>query len=209
MSGTAVEHAGLDGVLGRALELIRDIPDYPSPGILFKDITPLLQDPGAFEAVVAAMAAPHLSPAGGPSGGAAGNGAAVRSSGREGAPGLDAVVGIEARGFILGAPVALALGTSFVPVRKKGKLPHATLSSEYALEYGTATVEIHQDALRPGDRVLVVDDVLATGGTLAAACGLVERLGARVVGAAVLLELAVLRGRGRLVDRPVRALLSV
>ncbi len=153
--------------------LIRDVPDFPKPGILFKDITPVLADAAAFAAMIDALAAPWRG------------------------QGLDAVVGIEARGFILGAPLALALGAGFVPIRKPGKLPAATLGHDYALEYGSDRLEIHADALRPGARTLIVDDVLATGGTLAAALSLVEALGANVIGASVLLELGFLDGRAR------------
>jgi adenine phosphoribosyltransferase len=161
---------------------IRDIPDYPQPGILFKDITPLLADGPAFAAVVAEMAA----------------GADV-----------DKVAGIEARGFILAAPVALELTAGFVPVRKQGKLPAETYAESYALEYGTATLEVHTDAFAPGERVLIVDDVLATGGTAAATVELVKRSGATVAGIVVLLELGFLSGREKLPDVPVRALLAV
>lgn len=156
--------------------LIRDIPDFPRPGILFKDITPVLADGPAFAAAVAAMAQPW------------------RDSR------LDAVIGVEARGFILGAALAHALGVGFVPVRKPGKLPGGILTQDYALEYGSDQLEIHADALHSGARVLIVDDVLATGGTLLAALALVCQQGAEVVGVAVLVELAALRGRQRWVD---------
>jgi len=169
------------------LALIRDVPDHPSPGVLFKDITPLLADGPAFAAVVAQLAAPHT-----------GSGAAV-----------DVVVGVEARGFILAAPVAVALGVGFVPVRKRGKLPWRTIGAAYELEYGQAEIEVHADAIRPGQRVLVVDDVLATGGTARATCDLVEQLGGVLAGVAVLMELTFLEGRQRLGDRPVRALVTV
>jgi adenine phosphoribosyltransferase len=162
---------------------IRDIPDYPQPGIVFKDITPLLADGPAFAAVVAALAAGHGE--------------------------IHKVVGIEARGFIFGAPVACCLQAGFVPVRKEGKLPAAALSETYQLEYGSATVEVHTDAFGPGERVLIVDDVLATGGTAAAAANLVRRTGAEVAGLAVLLELGFLGGRARLPGLEVRALLTV
>ena len=162
---------------------VRDIADYPQPGIVFKDITPLLADGGAFAAAVAALAAGH---------------------GR-----VDKVVGIEARGFILAAPVAYSLGAGFVPVRKQGKLPAATNAESYQLEYGTATIEVHTDAFEPGDRVLIVDDVLATGGTAAAAASLVRRGGAEVAAIAVLLELGFLGGRSRLPGLEVRSLLAV
>ena len=162
---------------------IRDIPDYPQPGIVFKDITPLLADGPAFAAVVAALAAGHGE--------------------------IHKVVGIEARGFIFGAPVACCLQAGFVPVRKEGKLPAEAHSETYQLEYGSATVEVHTDAFGPGERVLIVDDVLATGGTAAAAASLVRRTGAEVAGLAVLLELGFLGGRGRLPGLEIRALLTV
>ncbi len=162
---------------------IRDVPDYPQPGISFKDITPLLADGPAFAAVVDELAARH-----GP---------------------VDKVAGIEARGFILAAPVATRLAAGFVPVRKAGKLPAATYTQDYQLEYGTATIEVHTDAFDPGDRVLIVDDVLATGGTALATADLVRRAGGEVIGVAVLLELAFLAGRGKLGDMAFRALLTV
>ncbi len=161
---------------------IRDIPGYPQPGILFKDITPLLADAAALRMVVTALAAAF-----GP---------------------VNVVVGIEARGFILAAPVACHLGAGFVPVRKQGKLPAATYTESYQLEYGTATIEVHTDAFIPGQRVLIVDDVLATGGTARAAAELVRRAGAEVAGIAVLLELAALNGRAKLAGLEVRALLG-
>jgi adenine phosphoribosyltransferase len=162
---------------------IRDVPDYPQPGVLFKDITPLLADGAAFAAVVAALAA--------------------------GSDDITKVAGIEARGFILAAPVAYTLGAGFVPVRKQGKLPAQTYAESYQLEYGTATLEVHTDAFNPTDRVLVVDDVLATGGTAAATASLIRRAGATVTGIVVLLELGFLAGRGKLPDLPVRSLVTV
>jgi adenine phosphoribosyltransferase len=168
---------------------IRDIQDYPQPGVLFKDITPLLADHEGFSIVVQALAA------------------AGRDA--DGNVVVDKVVGIEARGFILAAPVALALGAGFVPVRKKGKLPAATYEESYALEYGEATIEVHQDAFAEGDRVLVIDDVLATGGTVEACLRLVRRCGAEVVGTTVLLELSFLPGRKRLDGERLSALLTV
>lgn len=162
--------------------LIRDVPDYPKPGILFKDITPLLADSAAFAQVVAELADGLV---------------------------FDKVVGIEARGFILAAPVAYRSGAGFVPVRKKGKLPAATLEASYDLEYGSATIEVHADAFAPGERVLIVDDVLATGGTAAATVELVRRAGAVVVAASFLMELSFLSGRERLPGLDVRALVSV
>lgn len=176
--------AGLDGRLRAG---IRDVPDYPSPGIQFKDITPLLADPVLFAEAVAALAAAH-----GP-----GSGAEV-----------DLVAGIEARGFIFGAPLALALGVGFVPIRKAGKLPYTTVAAEYALEYGTATIEVHTDAVRPGQRVLILDDVLATGGTAEAAVRMMEGIGADVVAVSFLIELCFLDGRGKLPDRAVSALVQ-
>jgi adenine phosphoribosyltransferase len=169
---------------------IRDIPDYPQPGVVFKDITPLLADGAAFAAVIAALAAGHTGP---------------DAAGRTG---IDKVAGIEARGFILAAPVACALGAGFVPVRKQGKLPGPTHAQSYQLEYGTATIEVHVDAFEPGDRVLIIDDVLATGGTAAATAQLVRRCGAQVAEVAVLLELGFLNGREKLADLEVRSLLG-
>ena len=167
-----------------ALGLIRDIPDFPQPGIVFKDITPVLQHPEAFGQVIGAMA----------------------DYARSKKP--DVIVGIESRGFILGAPVALALDKGFVPVRKIGKLPHETVQCEYALEYGTAAVEMHKDAVRPGQRVLIVDDLLATGGTAAAAARLVEELGGQVVGMIFLIELGFLNGRSQLPAYDVKSLIT-
>jgi adenine phosphoribosyltransferase len=163
--------------------LVRDVPDYPQVGVVFKDITPLLADGKAFAAVIEALAGTY-----GP---------------------VDKVVGIEARGFILAAPVACRLGAGFVPVRKQGKLPGVTFAQDYDLEYGTATIEVLTDAFAPAERVLVIDDVLATGGTARATVDLVQRAGAQVAGLAVLLELSFLNGRARLTDLPVTALLTV
>ena len=162
---------------------VRDVPDYPQPGVVFKDITPLLADAKAFGTVVDALATTY-----GP---------------------VDKVAGIEARGFILAAPVAWRLGAGFVPIRKKGKLPGATFTQDYELEYGTATVEVLTDAFGPADRVLIIDDVLATGGTARATADLVRLAGAQVAGIAVLLELSFLHGRARLADLPVSALLTI
>jgi adenine phosphoribosyltransferase len=195
---------------------IRDIPDYPQPGVLFKDITPLLADGAAFAAVVSAMAegsrgdGSGLGESGlGQGVGGLGQGAGGLGQGAGGLGRIDKVVGVEARGFILAAPVACCLGAGFVPVRKQGKLPAATLAESYQLEYGTATVEVHVDAFQPGDRVLIVDDVLATGGTAAASVSLVRRSGAEVAAVSVLLELGFLGGRARLPDVEVRSLLVV
>jgi adenine phosphoribosyltransferase len=163
--------------------LVRDVPDYPQPGVVFKDITPLLADGPAFAAVIEGLAGLY-----GP---------------------VDKVAGIEARGFILAAPVACRLGAGFVPIRKKGKLPGVTFAQEYELEYGTATIEVLTDAFEPSERVLVIDDVLATGGTARATADLVQRAGAEVVGLAVLLELSFLNGRAKLPGLPVTSLLTV
>jgi len=162
---------------------IRDIPDFPKPGVTFKDITPLLADEEAFRFSVDALAAPF-----------------------EGA--VDKVVGIEARGFILAAPIAYRFGCGFVPVRKAGKLPWDVEKEEYVLEYGTDLLEIHGDAVRPGQRVLIIDDVLATGGTAAATVRLVEKLGARVVGLGFVIELAFLQGRAQLEGHHPSSLLA-
>ena len=200
-SGLAPSAAG-SSLSGLISAKIRDIPDYPQPGIVFKDITPLLADGDAFAAVVSAMAEGIRE--GGLGQGEGGPGQGVGGLGR-----IDKVVGIEARGFILAAPVACCLGAGFVPVRKKGKLPAETLAESYQLEYGTATVEVHVDAFQPGDRVLIVDDVLATGGTAAASVSLVRRSGAEVAAVSVLLELGFLGGRARLPGVEVRSLLAV
>ncbi len=154
--------------------LIREIPNFPQDGVSYKDITPLLKDPAGLSAAVQAMLGPFVDAE------------------------VDLVVGIEARGFVFAAPMALELGCGFVPVRKVGKLPAATLSRDYAREYGAATLEIHTDALASGQKVLVVDDVLATGGTLATTCQVLKELGAVVAGISVLAELSFLSGRDRL-----------
>jgi adenine phosphoribosyltransferase len=169
--------------------LIRDIPDFPKPGVVFKDITPLLDDHRGFTAVVQALA----------------------DAGRDaaGTTVVDKVIGMEARGFILAAPVALALGVGFIPVRKPGKLPAATYSVSYTLEYGEETLEMHTDALAPGERVLLVDDVLATGGTAAATAQLVEKCGATVHAVSVLMELSFLHGREALGQMPLTALRTI
>ena len=162
---------------------LRDVDDFPTPGIVFKDITPLLADIGAFRFAVDALA-DHW-------------------AGAE----VDLVAGIEARGFLFAAPVAYRLGAGLVPLRKPGKLPWHTVERSFELEYGIDQVMAHRDAAGEGDRVLVIDDVLATGGTAAAACGLLEDLGATVIGVGVLLELGFLDGRARLHGRDVRSLL--
>jgi adenine phosphoribosyltransferase len=171
------------------LRLVVDVPDFPEPGVVFKDITPVLADPDAFGLVVEALA----------------------EAGRDesGRTVVDRVVGIEARGFILAAPVALALGAGLVPVRKAGKLPRATYAESYALEYGRATLEVQQDGLEPGHRVLLVDDVLATGGTVAATRRLVERSGAVAHGVAVLMDLSFLPGREAIGDLRLTSLMTV
>jgi len=159
---------------------IRSLPDFPKAGIMFRDITPLLADAAAFKEAVRLMAAPY----------------------RKGQ--VDLVIGAESRGFIFAAAVALALGAGFVPVRKKGKLPAAVVSATYELEYGTDTLEMHTDALAPGARVLLVDDLLATGGTMAACCEMVEKAGGRILGVEFLIELSFLKGREKLRAYPVR-----
>lgn len=170
---------------GKLLSSLRTIPDFPKPGIHFKDITPLLGDAARFGAAVAALQAPWAE------------------------AGITRVVGIEARGFILGAPLARGLGAGFVPLRKKGKLPAQTIDVTYDLEYGSDTIEMHADALAPGDRVLIHDDVLATGGTASASYDLVLRSGALVVGYSFLLEIGALDGRSRLpANVPVHCLLK-
>lgn len=161
--------------------LVRDVPGFPSPGVVFKDITPVLADPAALRAAVDLIAAPFRD------------------------AGVTTVVGIEARGFVLAPPVALTLGAGFVPLRKQGKLPYHTRSEEYQLEYGTDVLEVHDDAAGPSDRVLLVDDVIATGGTGAAAIRLVRGLGAELVGMSVLIELGFLGGRQALGDLDLHA----
>lgn len=189
-SGAPAGRDASDGVVDRAHvlrrvdELVRLVPDYPSPGILFRDITPLLADAEAFTSVVHAIAAAVEGP-------------------------IDLVAGMEARGFLFAAPVAVALGAGVLPVRKAGKLPGPTASQSYALEYGTATIEVHPDTIPAGARVLVIDDVLATGGTAAATVALLERCGAVVVGLTFLVELEALRGRDLLGEYPIDVLVTV
>jgi adenine phosphoribosyltransferase len=163
---------------------IRHVPDFPKPGILFYDVTTLLGDAEGFQLAIDAMLAPHVD------------------------SDIDVVVGIESRGFIFGAVLADRLEAGFAPVRKPGKLPHVTRSASYALEYGSDTLQIHEDAVRPGQRVLIVDDLLATGGTAAATVGLVRALGAEVVGIQFLIELVGLNGRDRLTDEIVHTVLQ-
>ena len=164
--------------------MIRDVPNFPKPGIVFKDITPLLRDEAGLSLAVEFLTQPFR------------------------AMHIDVVVGAESRGFIFGTAVARNLSAGFVPIRKPGKLPARTRSEEYALEYGKDKVEIHEDAIRPGDRVLMVDDVLATGGTMAACCRLVDALGGQIIATAFLLELAFLNGRNLLSKYPVYSVLS-
>jgi len=165
--------------------LIRDIPDFPEPGIVYKDITPLLADPVGFDTAVHAMTEPWVDAA------------------------VDVVVGIEARGFLFGATVARQLGVGFVPMRKPGKLPFTTSSIDYGLEYGSDTLEIHTDAVASGQRVVVIDDVLATGGTAAASAQLIARHGGLLLGFGFLLELGFLDGRQRLDDARIESLVMV
>ena len=164
--------------------LIRDVPDFPEPGIVFKDITPVLADPIAFSTITDLMVV------------------------RFGRGNVDKVVGIEARGFIIASPVAYHFGAGFVPIRKQGKLPSETVGEDYELEYGTATLELHVDGINAGERVLIVDDVLATGGTAAATVRLVEQLGGTVAGLAFIIELAFLGGRAKLEGHPVLSMLE-
>ena len=163
----------------RVRAAIRDIPDFPKPGILFKDITPILGDPALFSAVVGELAA------------------------RYGAMRIDKIAAMESRGFIFGAPLAEKIGAGFVPLRKFGKLPHTTVAETFNLEYGTETLEVHIDAIARGDRVVIIDDLLATGGTAQAATRLVRRIGGDVVEMAFVVELAFLKGRERLEGIPV------
>jgi adenine phosphoribosyltransferase len=167
-------------------DLIRDIPDFPKPGIVFKDITPILADAKAMALINEGLAAPY---------------AALEQP-------VTKVLGIESRGFIFGTPLAARLGCGFVPVRKPGKLPWKTVSESYALEYGEDTLELHEDAIEKGERIVIVDDLLATGGTLSATCRLAERLGAEIVGCSVLIELGFLKGRDKLDGRPVHSLIN-
>jgi len=167
-----------------AKSLIRDIPDFPRPGVIFKDITPVLLNPAAFAEVIQGMT----------------------EFARE--KKADVIVGIESRGFMFGTPVALQLGIGFVPVRKVGKLPHETIQCEYALEYGTSVIEIHKDGIKPGQRAVIVDDLLATGGTAAAAVKLVEELGGKVAGLTFLVELTFLHGREQLKGYDVKTFVT-
>src|SRR5438105_455440 len=161
----------MNDTIEQVRHLVRDVPDFPQKGIVFKDITPVLADPNAFSSVIDLIVVHY------------------------GRGNIDKVVGIEARGFILASPIAYHFGAGFVPVRKEGKLPWESEREEYELEYGTAVLEVHKDAIHPGERVLIVDDVLATGGTARATARLVERLGGKVIGIACLIELGFLNGR--------------
>lgn len=169
--------------LTRLAEAIRDVPDFPKPGILFKDITPILSDGALFRIAIDTFVAAC-----------------------EGFR-IDKIVGIDARGFLFGAAAAYKLGVGFIPVRKKGKLPYKTESASYALEYGEATIEMHIDAVKPGDRVVLIDDLLATGGTASAAIALIQKMGGEVLEAQFLIELDFLKGRERLAQVPVRSFL--
>ncbi len=164
--------------------LIRDIPDFPTKGIIFRDITPLLKDGRAFKEAIDEISNHYLSER------------------------IDSVVSIEARGFIIGSAIAYRLQAGIIPVRKKGKLPWTTYQATYKLEYGVDTLEIHQDAIKPGDRVLIVDDLLATGGTVGAVIDLIERMKGQIVAIAFLIELTPLKGRERLKDYPIFSLMK-
>jgi adenine phosphoribosyltransferase len=174
----------VEPVLDHLADFVRDIPDFPKPGVVFKDITPLLADHAAFASVIDRLA----------------DAFAVRA--------VDRVLGIEARGFIAAAPVAYRLGAGFTPVRKAGKLPWRIEQEEYALEYGTDLLEIHTDAVEPGEQVLIIDDVLATGGTASATARLVEKLGAEVAGFGFIIELGFLGGREKLAGRDIVSLIT-
>ena len=162
---------------------IRDIPDFPKPGIIFKDITPLLQNHDVFRRIIENFAKRYEK------------------------EGIHAVVGIESRGFLFGTPLAHQLGASFIPIRKKGKLPYKTVDMSYDLEYGSATIEMHEDAIERGQRIIVIDDLLATGGTAEAACKLVEKQGGKVVECAFVVELAFLNGREK-IKSPIHSLVK-
>ena len=174
----------MDNELLDLRQFIRDIPDFPKPGILFRDITPLLADARALACAIEQLTKPF-----------------------QGA-GIDVVAAVEARGFIFGSAVAKALGAGFVPIRKQGKLPFDTHSVSYGLEYGTDSVEVHTDAVKPGNKVLMVDDLLATGGTMAAACELVEKVGGDILGITCLIELTELQGREKLSPYDIHTVIS-
>ncbi|WP_166528396.1 adenine phosphoribosyltransferase [Geodermatophilus sp. DSM 44513] len=191
--GAAAGSPPLDELIA---SLTVEVPDFPQPGVVFRDLTPVFADGPAFRRMVEGLAAASLVDP---------RAAALATAGTAG-PGFDVVVGVEARGFLLAAAVALGAGVGVVPVRKAGKLPRERRSADYALEYGNATLEVHTDSITPGQRVLVVDDVLATGGTLAASVSLVEGLGGVVVAVSVVVELVDLGGRQRLAPHTVHAL---
>ena len=165
--------------------IIRDIPDFPEKGIIFKDITPVLKNPEAFKTVINMMCEPYRNKQ------------------------INGIAGIESRGFIFGSAMALELGCSFIPIRKKGKLPYKTIEESYSLEYGTATIEIHTDALSQGDKIVVVDDLLATGGTAAATVALIKKLGGEISGISFMIELAFLNGKDKLPADIVASLIKV
>jgi adenine phosphoribosyltransferase len=190
---TARPEAPLDELIA---SLTVDVPDHPEPGVLFRDLTPVFADGTAFRRMVEGLAAPAASDPR----------AAAVAEAADGEASFDVVVGVEARGFLLAAAVAFDRGIGVVPVRKAGKLPRERIAADYDLEYGTATLELHADSIRPGTRVLVVDDVLATGGTLGAAIALIEQLGGIVAAVSVVVELAALGGRQRLAPHAVHAL---
>lgn len=175
----------LEATSKRLEGLIRNIPDFPQPGVMFKDITPMLQDPQGLHDAVEAMIEPFRNKQ------------------------VDVIVGLESRGFLFGAPMAYVMGLGFVLIRKSGKLPGEKIHIDYDLEYGTDTLEIHNDALKPGQRALLVDDLLATGGTMSASTALVKRLGAEIVGISFLIELDFLKGRERLTEYDVRTAIHV
>ncbi len=185
MSASGIDTQAERVRLTRLRELIRDMPDWPRPGVVFKDITPLLGDPAGLALAVEYLSQPFR------------------------AAHVDLVAGAESRGFIFGTAVATHLSAGFVPIRKPGKLPGASLAEEYALEYGTDQLEIHCDAIGTGKRVLMVDDLLATGGTMEACCRLVDRAGGTIVGIAVLIELEFLNGRDKLTRYPLHSILKV
>ena len=174
----------MQDLVDRLKSTIRDIPDFPKPGILFKDITPVLADPKLLRSTIDYFAEIY--------------------AGEH----IDVVIGMESRGFIFGAPLAMELSAAFAPARKPGKLPYDTVALEYSLEYGTATLELHQDAVKPGDKVLIVDDLLATGGTAGATVDLARKLGGEVVGCCFVIELGFLPGRSRLPDIDVHSIVS-
>ena len=179
-----INNAQSEMITERIKKIVRDVPDFPKKGIIFKDITPLLADNATFTETIKCMAAKYKG------------------------CGITKVLGIEARGFILAAPIAMELGAGIIPVRKNGKLPYKTISETYALEYGEDTLQMHEDAVRKGEKVLIVDDVLATGGTAKAVVALVEKLGGKVEGIAMLIELEFLNGRKKLAGHDVFSLIK-